>query len=545
MRLINTQTLRLEEFTDYQTPQYAILSHTWEAKETRFEDLSPTETLETKGDEKILNCCRRAAKDGWSYVWVDTCCIDKRSSAELSEAINSMFRWYQYSVVCYAYLCDVSPVSSLLRGIVGGPGRDDIAKSKWFTRGWTLQELIAPQRVIFFSRDWREIGTKDEWSDWLSEITGIDKGVLMGKSPECVPVAHRMSWASMRETTRVEDIAYSLMGLFGVNMPMIYGEGERAFIRLQEEIMRTTYDRSLFAWKSTWESYRGLLARHPREFSDCRKLAKLDYPAIYSKPSETSPTSISIDYRRDDYSNPFSYKYGAAPNSAAGVIDAPYFQTNMGICIRLPLIFEPGVYYYAVLDWKYEDEKDLVRIPLDLLEDSKNTFVRRFVHVNFDCLIWKTEITTIYVKQFFGEHILPQPKRLQSFRVTLGEDLLLVEAHPPERWDSSAKKLEIQAEKSCMAGVLLIEHSAYVDSKIIKARCVVFLGLDEESRCWAYICRKTRQRLKRLFEAERLPNHYGKSSCVISRGKTFHLTLQNGGTWHKKQQDVHVSLHQI
>ena len=163
----------------------------------------------------------------------DLCCIDKTSSAELSEAINSMYRWYQESGVCYAYLADVPP--------------NAFSKSRWFTRGWTLQELIAPSTVIFLDQKWQEIGTKSSLQRVISEITGIPTDILLGGDLEDASIAQRMSWASKRETTRVEDAAYCLMGIFSIHMPMLYGEGERAFIRLQEEIMRVSDDHSLFA----------------------------------------------------------------------------------------------------------------------------------------------------------------------------------------------------------------------------------------------------------------------------------------------------------
>ena len=145
---------------------------------------------------------------------VDTCCIDKSSSAELTESINSMYRWYQEAAICYAYLFDVQ-----------SGDMSSLSRSAWLTRGWTLQELIAPARVEFYSSTWDNLRTKASLKKEISAVTGIDVEVLEGADPDRFSVTKRMSWASKRTTTRVEDRAYSLLGLFGVNMPMLYGEG--------------------------------------------------------------------------------------------------------------------------------------------------------------------------------------------------------------------------------------------------------------------------------------------------------------------------------
>src|ERR1700733_11317378 len=202
-----------------------------------------------------------AAADGFHYIWIDTCCIDKASSAELSEAINSTYRWYHESGVCYAYLADVPPNAV----------DDEFAKSRWFTRGWTLQELIAPSTVIFLGKEWQKMGTKSSRQRIISEVTGIPTNILLGGDLERTSIAQKLSWASKRETTRVEDIAYCLMGIFGINMPMLYGEGERAFIRLQEEIMKVSDDHSLFAWES-FDNRGGLLATSSAAFSNSSEI---------------------------------------------------------------------------------------------------------------------------------------------------------------------------------------------------------------------------------------------------------------------------------
>ncbi|CCF41151.1 HET domain-containing protein [Colletotrichum higginsianum] len=245
MRLLNTSTLTLTEFVGEQAPQYAILSHTWSDGEVLFQDLQegggPSTTK--AGWSKVLAACRLAQAQSYSWIWIDTCCIDKSSSSELSEAINSMFKWYRDAKICFAYLADV-PYSE--------PGTDEcaaaLAGSRWFTRGWTLQELLAPSSLDFYSSEWRRIASRPFLADGIQRTTGIDAAYLSGYSLKNASVAARMSWASGRETTRVEDMAYCLLGIFDVNLPLIYGEGKKAFRRLQEAILRQIDDQSLFAW---------------------------------------------------------------------------------------------------------------------------------------------------------------------------------------------------------------------------------------------------------------------------------------------------------
>ncbi|KAE9375872.1 HET-domain-containing protein, partial [Stipitochalara longipes BDJ] len=229
MRLLHTKEFKLEEFGGKEIPHYAILSHTWGKEEVTLQDVKMNKPMESEGYRKVKNACSVATAEGFDYIWVDTCCIDKTSSAELSEALNSMFRWYEEAEECYAYLADVQPNSvDRVTGITG----PDFRESRWFTRGWTLQELIAPLSVRFLDKEWQEIGTKADLQQDISDITGIPGSFLLGDELRHASVAQRMSWASKRETTRIEDLAYCLMGLFGIYMPMLYGEGERAFIRL-------------------------------------------------------------------------------------------------------------------------------------------------------------------------------------------------------------------------------------------------------------------------------------------------------------------------
>ncbi|KAF2647145.1 HET-domain-containing protein, partial [Lophiostoma macrostomum CBS 122681] len=216
-------------------PPYAILSHTWkEGEEVTFKDLTDGTGQKRAGYEKIRFCGQQAERDGLQYFWVDTCCIDKSSSAELSEAINSMFRWYRDAAKCYVYLSDVS-----VSGIDEFRRRwkPEFKRSRWFTRGWTLQELIAPKSVEFFSKEGQRLGDKQNLEQTLYEISGIAIQALRGSPLSHFSAKERLSWAANRQTKREEDEAYSLLGIFDIYMPAIYGEGRKgALNRLQKEI---------------------------------------------------------------------------------------------------------------------------------------------------------------------------------------------------------------------------------------------------------------------------------------------------------------------
>jgi hypothetical protein len=268
MYLIDTSTLKLVWFSE-KIPPYAILSHTWGLEEVTFVDFRDVSDIKAKaGFYKIKQTCEQAHEDGLSYAWVDTCCINKESSAELSEALNCMFKWYRDAAICYAYIEDLSEKIELP---VTNPSL--VEGCKWFSRGWTLQELLAPRDIIFFGARWAKIGRKVELKGILEQVTGIPGTVLdQSKFLDQVSVADRMNWAANRQTCREEDVAYCLMGIFDVNMPMMYGEGRKAFIRLQEEIIKQTQDDSIFAWRASQQSaseapYRGLLASSPKEFA--------------------------------------------------------------------------------------------------------------------------------------------------------------------------------------------------------------------------------------------------------------------------------------
>lgn len=279
MRLLDVRTQKLKTFYNHDLPRYAILSHTWlsDDQEVTFAQIQqPEACVGMAGYAKVVFLCEQAAKEGFEYAWIDTCCIDKTSSAELSEAINSMFEWYQRSDVCYALLSDIDD--------------EDFLESKWWTRAWTLQELLAPTLVKFFNKDGFLIGTKNELAPAIEDTTGIDSLVLLRPMHMFgYSVAQRMSWAGSRNATRTEDIAYSLLGVFQVNMPLLYGEGQQAFLRLQEIILQRDQDQSLFAWSfqprfiqdaqdGSFFQHQGLLAWSPKLFKNCGKIVTLRQP---------------------------------------------------------------------------------------------------------------------------------------------------------------------------------------------------------------------------------------------------------------------------
>ena len=271
------------EFGDDEVTEYAILSHRWIEQEVDYKEIvklakmdeeERSEIRRRDGYLKILQSCEQAKKDGYKWLWVDTCCIDKRSSAELSEAINSMYRLYENSGICYAYLHDV-PSSSFPTARNNKKYPKSIGWPQWFSRGWTLQEMIAPRDLRFFNKDWHPIGDKRSLAPILQDITGVPQDILKeGLSSNRPCVAQIMSWAANRTTTRVEDKAYSLMGLLDVNMPMLYGEGKKAFHRLQLEIIRTSNDHSIFAWGYNGMKARtgSILADDPSFFWGCEKM---------------------------------------------------------------------------------------------------------------------------------------------------------------------------------------------------------------------------------------------------------------------------------
>lgn len=302
MRLIDTRHLKFKEFLGSNIPEYAILSHCWGDDELSYHDFLAGRKQDGLGYKKIIDCCALAVEHGLSWAWVDTCCIDKSSSAELSEAINSMFMWYEGATICFAFLpeeivsrqvwteteatwfhdCQTTGyeeafVSSTDETFPTPFCNACFSKNRWFTRGWTLQELLAPKDILFLDRNLVKIGTKGLLACRIANVTRIDHHYLVNhKTFYGASVACRMSWASSRQTTRIEDIAYCLLGLFDVNMPLLYGEGSKAFLRLQHEIFGTVPDDSLLAWTAVRKSHpQGICAQHPSDFANSKHIVPI------------------------------------------------------------------------------------------------------------------------------------------------------------------------------------------------------------------------------------------------------------------------------
>jgi hypothetical protein len=256
MRLLKCNShdsFSLTEFAKSEIPNYAILSHTWgaDSEEVTFQDIEDVidKSKSKAGYEKLRFCAQQATSDELQYFWVDTCCINKSNPIELQYAINSMFRWYQNAARCYVYLSDVHTENDQL----SRASWQAFQTSRWFTRGWTLQELLAAKSVEFFSKQYYRIGDKKSLEVQIHEITGIPTRALQGWPLSQYTIDERMSWAKDRETKYEEDKVYCLQGIFDIHMPLIYGEGrKKAFKRLREEIDKASKSRFFSFISSTY-----------------------------------------------------------------------------------------------------------------------------------------------------------------------------------------------------------------------------------------------------------------------------------------------------
>ncbi|KAK1594583.1 heterokaryon incompatibility protein-domain-containing protein [Colletotrichum navitas] len=458
MRLLHTTKLKIEEFIgrrsdavlvregrdavpEYTVPRYAILSHTWEEEEVSFQDWQGRmdSTKRKKGYAKILKSCERARQDGYDWIWIDTCCIDKTSSAELSEAINSMFQWYRDSDVCYVYLSDATGTQPVYI-------EDDwpSAVSRWYSRGWTLQEVIAPAQVRFLRRDWTDVGSKEDHLDAISTITGIDIYALKGGDLSRMSVARRFKWLARRETTRIEDMAYCMLGIFDINMPLLYGEGTKAFIRLQEEIINTTEDQSIFAWagskpkvhnKNIWKDFDlilsgyGIIAESPSQFERSASVA------MFARPQPSRPHTVVTRHgtrvhllmgqsvSNDDFMAVLDCQIGSTPGVFAG-IDLRRIAKNRFIRLNHTHIFRfarCGLNGEVLIEGfdPTEEQKELVEL------DSPGISYKD----------WK--LKEVYIAQ---SNLIPLPP---GFWVLPSEQGMSIESvYPPEIWDTAANILQ-------------------------------------------------------------------------------------------------------
>ncbi|KAM7216453.1 Heterokaryon incompatibility protein (HET) domain containing protein [Rhypophila decipiens] len=433
MRLVDAKHFQLVEVAEAKEP-YAILSHRWETDERREKQA---------GFQKIEHACKQALEDGIGFVWVDTCCIDKASSAELSEAINSMFNRYQRAIVCYSYLSDAEDFDSTFY------------ESKWFGRGWTLQELLAPAKVQFFSRNWTTLGEKSDLAPVLSNITGIDSLILRGETPlQQVSVAKRMSWASRRETTRPEDTAYCLMGIFDVNMPMLYGEGSKAFIRLQEEILRDSEDQSLFAWTASEESakqapYRGLFALSPAEFASSFDVDS--FPRLSAFQTPMTPINRGIPFTTEPIylaSHTFPIKFDRRLRMG---LNCHRWHGDESQIIGIELISRGGDQYLrACPDRLFESRTSGSTVTVYVAKHAARDKIEPVPNAERQHAFFFRDlpptIRTTYVSGSMVEHFLPDQSILVRSNRT-DEEKAALKIHTPTGWTNEAIFLFLWAER--------------------------------------------------------------------------------------------------
>jgi hypothetical protein len=495
MRLLGTKTLTLEDAQEDNIPKYAILSHTWEHEEVSYQEvLNPTAEVKRKlGYEKIRKAAAQARRDRFDYIWVDTCCINKESSAELSEAINSMFKWYRSAQVCYVFLADVEYVSGK---------KTNFEHSRWFTRGWTLQELIAPRNVHFFSKDWVQFATKRTITKNLYDITDISLEVLWTGDLNTASAAQKMCWASKRQTTRSEDLAYCLMGIFNVNMPLLYGEGQKSFIRLQEEIVKQSDDHSIFAWKDEKGSdsaYRGLFARSPKEFAQCRK----------------------------------------CDNTLSLVEGFPYSLTNLGLSITLPLQPVDGQegLFVARLNCVDQSNGNFVGIYLRSLSWNGSQFARVHTQAHGNSASWSTAVKTrtIFIRQAIRVPPSYVAPKIDGFLLDINnihEPFSKMDVTtPPDsgRWDRRKHILRPASNaRWTAAGALVQIHSMQDATAKLKSKFYVAVEYDAP------------RSMGRWSIVEMEPNKWQMESA-LKKGEAFNDGVRTHG-WILKNKKTKISM---
>lgn len=490
MRLINAETMMLEDFTLREAPQYAILSHTWAKEEVTFHEFTcqNNDTTKKQGFAKIAQTCEIARLNHLGYVWIDTCCIDKTSSAELAHAINSMFQWYKNASVCYAYLSDL-PQRVLVKedwsvehdaledwsvdhdSVEESPvPYNELRNCNWFTRGWTLQELIAPETVHFYDGTWTFRGTKDDLAELIHQITHIDTEVLRNiEKLAGVSIAERMTWASKRKTTRIEDTAYCLLGIFDINMPLLYGEGNKAFTRLQHEIIKDNSDLSIYGWS-------------PEE-----SVISVDYHFGYSDGCEVDcghGQRIENGFYGALAPSPNEF---VAPHSWDLRASAEHSVTNRGIKISCSLIevclegcdFNecgccPDCRKYVLVIGRTTSESSWGIILKKLDPDVFVRSSKRLICLNADTHFFtsSTRHRAIYLLRQ-APHTIQYPKRLPLKIKEEGTCCVINSAMPEDRWNSSQQFWYIKSRPLQNWGMVSLEFECLEDRGPI---CIVFLG---------------------------------------------------------------------
>ncbi|KAK8851011.1 HET domain protein [Apiospora arundinis] len=506
LRLLKTDQYKLVENVDLPAPvpEYAILSHTWISpqEEITYQDFQQrkrdidTGIYKQKGWAKLRQYCDRAARDGWEWAWMDTCCIDKTNGVDTSKAINAMFRYYQNAAQCYAYLDDVDTDKVLSRtgfeecDLDDVPGENNVAdpttfshkalksflvKAKWFTRGWTLQELLAPPDLVFLDQAWRRIGTRECWSQAIKEACKIDAQHLSNFSPTdytSCSIAMRFSWASQRETTVEEDETYSLIGLFGVSLSLTYGEGRwKAFNRLQEALINAYDDDSIFAWlfgkttkgllsgsqqevmASSNGQRRGILAPSIREYRDASHIVTFGL-----NDSSFSMTNRGIEFNarrwryRKDSSRRLILLNCGPENTATHLGDMSRFAIPLRHVVDTIERFELDEIYDATMtrpdEWVEEFKKGPTVVPANNYSEKVATSsvifslkypeqitIGKKYFVNFDSLLGNTPLTLLdesWPRHDLAEdELIVKPNRLVFINIELESGF----GNPPEQFD--------------------------------------------------------------------------------------------------------------
>jgi hypothetical protein len=555
MRLLNTISISLEEFTEFETPKYVILSHTWENGEVLYKDIVDGSRSTKPGYRKLKSCCQKAKEDGFDWVWIDTCCINKESSAELSEAINSMFRYYKEASICYAYLSDI--VSS---------EAEQLTSSRWFKRGWTLQELIAPPIVEFYSFDWIDIGTKTSLRTKISSQTGIPHHVLLGIDPSSCSIAERMSWASDRHTTRIEDQAYSLMGIFDVNMPLLYGEGQKAFQRLQREIFNQKADYSIFAWSHFARlSKAGIFAYSPNDFGTSRSEYRQRLCVGTLEQTCSLPPNFSIvyihDYRKLTPVNVYDHiptvvTRGRAPD------DPPMF-TSSGL--RLKMLMSKSYKYarFIFLELEYEggylcipEENNLRRDPYCIFRCDKTELKKmRYEYICFDTARTPKSNSIIdgirhcppleWVQLLYQQPHQTYKTTLVSIRMSSSQrdapNLLWTDKFNHSGWEE-------------VFGVIVLEitrHRAEPSSEVGDARIAVVVGEHKFPWCVIHQDFERLGSLEDIFKSHLVclaPTVADRDACYINRENVVSVSFRrNLGEYRKRDvaYTLSVAIHEV
>ncbi len=407
MHLLNVDTFKLEYFVS-DPPPYAILSHTWggDSEEVSYRDvLDGRLESATSRPPKIAGCCKTAKENGFQYVWIDTCCINKTSSTELHEAITSMFKWYRDAAICYAYLSDVPPEDG------SDDFRSHFRSARWFQRGWTLQELLAPLNLRFYDADWEFIGTKGDLCDLVEESTGIPTEYLLGITElHHASVAQRMSWAAKRTTKRQEDMGYCLFGIFGVFIPMMYGEGDNAFRRLQREIANKIPDDSILAW--------GIRTEAPIAGSP---------PPVLAGPALAPSPSFFARFGNIIVKDPL-------PHSS--------FEMNGGR-LRVPLQVTKYAngQIFAALNCGREGDSGRVGIPLAAAPGEPDGYFRLQGRPLMWCESARTSTTPIWLHLDAGHQPSSQPACWFQIRRSV-PNLELIDVHPESCWHKERALIE-------------------------------------------------------------------------------------------------------